>query len=159
MWLTFWNFKSSSEQTSYRIKLLEENILQEITLPHVLLQLKVSAFVQNVSVKVYTYMQVSLMRVCKYLSQSVRRENPSRVFQKQKKKQNTWRDWVSWLNSGLSLYNRLPVVEKCLEKFLFRYSVHLVKKKLITSENMFSVLFPVNLDLQWEKYGSFFLPI
>ena len=39
-----------------------------------------------------------------------------------KKILETWRNWVSKLNSRLSFYNRLPAVEKCLDKkILDRY--------------------------------------
>ena len=49
---------------------------------------------------------------------SKRIKNLSRVFlDKHKKKlEETWKNWVSKLNSRLSFYNRLPAVEKCLNK-------------------------------------------
>ena len=35
-----------------------------------------------------------------------------------RKLEETWRDWVSKLNSRLSFYYHLPAVEKCLDKSL-----------------------------------------
>ena len=49
LWLSVHNFKYSSEQTSYRIRLFKQSILQQITLLHMPL-LWVPAFVQNVTV-------------------------------------------------------------------------------------------------------------
>ena len=43
--------------------------------------------------------------------------NLSKVFWKQTNKKS-WGDWVSLLNSRLSFYHRLQVVEKGLEKCL-----------------------------------------
>ena len=41
---------------------------------------------------------------------------------KTKKKKNIWRNWVSILSSRLSFYCHLPVVKKCLEKYIHKHN-------------------------------------
>ena len=64
------------------------------------------------------------MHVYKYLNQTVRRigESNGKSFRglSKTKKSNTGRDSVSKVNSRLSFYYLLPVVEKCLDKSVQR---------------------------------------
>ena len=74
-------------------------------------------------VKVTRKIQLLFICVCKYLNQRVRRigEKNGKSFKgvlKTKKKKNTWRDWVSELDSRLSFSYCLPVLGKCSEKYL-----------------------------------------
>ena len=86
--------------------------------------------------RVYAYMQVPFMHVCKYLNQRVKRigEQNGKSFKgvskTKKKKQHIKR--LSFITQfKLSFYYCLPVVEKCLEKCLDG----LFLKKQITSAN------------------------
>ena len=63
-------------------------------------------------IRLERYIQLSFMRVCKYLNQRVRRIG---CFKNKIEKKNIWRDWASQRNSRLSFYYHLHIEETCLE--------------------------------------------